>query len=67
MGRFAEAMSQTLPLFLVLGWVFGVAMLIKNLVYEKEERLREVSWSKNRGEKERACILFLSSLCTLML
>lgn len=34
--------NKTLPLFLVLAWLFPVAMICKNIVYEKEMRLKEV-------------------------
>lgn len=34
--------SKTLPLYLVLAWLFPVAMICKNIVYEKEMRLKEV-------------------------
>ncbi|CAC5414478.1 ABCA1 [Mytilus coruscus] len=40
--KFIYAISRTLPLFLVLAWVLSVAMICKNIVYEKEMRLKEV-------------------------
>lgn len=40
--RFMYGISKTLPLFLVLAWLFPVAMICKNIVYEKEMRLKEV-------------------------
>ena len=44
--RFAAAIAQTMPLMMTVGWVFAVAMLIKNIVYEKETRLKEVcAWN----------------------
>ncbi|CAG2233420.1 ABCA1 [Mytilus edulis] len=39
---FMYGISKTLPLFLVLAWLFPVAMICKNIVYEKEMRLKEV-------------------------
>ncbi|XP_071145778.1 phospholipid-transporting ATPase ABCA1-like isoform X2 [Mytilus edulis] len=40
--KFIFAISRTLPLFLVLAWVLSVAMICKNIVYEKEMRLKEI-------------------------
>ncbi|XP_021342260.1 ATP-binding cassette sub-family A member 7-like isoform X2 [Mizuhopecten yessoensis] len=40
--KFVNAISRSLPLFLVLAWVLTVAMICKNVVYEKEKRLKEV-------------------------
>lgn len=40
--RFIFAISRSLPLFLILAWVLTVAMICKNIVYEKEMRLKEV-------------------------
>ncbi|XP_056020266.1 phospholipid-transporting ATPase ABCA1-like isoform X2 [Ostrea edulis] len=40
--RFIYAISRSLPLFLVLAWVLSVAMICKSIVYEKENRLKEV-------------------------
>lgn len=31
-----------MPLFMTLAWIFSVAMIIKGVVYEKEQRLKEV-------------------------
>ncbi|ODN00384.1 ATP-binding cassette sub-family A member 2 [Orchesella cincta] len=39
---FIRAVSRTLPLFMVLSWVYASAMIIKSIVLEKERRLREV-------------------------
>ena len=38
---FIQAISKSLPLFMVLAWIFTVAMIIKDIVYEKEKRLKE--------------------------
>ncbi|XP_076084448.1 phospholipid-transporting ATPase ABCA1-like isoform X2 [Mytilus galloprovincialis] len=39
--KFGSAVSLTLPLFLVLAWMLTVALICKNIVYEKEMRLKE--------------------------
>ena len=36
------AISRTLPLFMVLSWIYSVAMIVKGVVHEKEMRLKEV-------------------------
>ncbi|XP_035828704.1 phospholipid-transporting ATPase ABCA7 [Aplysia californica] len=40
--RFIFAISRTLPLFMVISWIYSVAMIVKGIVYEKELRLKEV-------------------------
>jgi ATP-binding cassette subfamily A (ABC1) protein 1 len=31
-----------MPMFMVISWIYSVAMIIKGIVYEKEQRLKEV-------------------------
>ena len=38
---FVESITQILPLVMVLAWIFTVSMIIKDIVYEKEKRLKE--------------------------
>ena len=38
---FVNAITRTLPLFMVLAWIYTVSMLVKDIVYEKEKRLKE--------------------------
>lgn len=33
--------SRTLPKFLVLSWIYSFTMIVKSIVYEKEQRLKE--------------------------
>ena len=40
--RFTLAIARSLPLFMVLAWIYTVSMVVKGIVYEKEERLKEV-------------------------
>ena len=35
------AISRTFPLFMTLSWVYACSMIIKSIVYEKEQRLKE--------------------------
>ncbi|CAH1774058.1 unnamed protein product [Owenia fusiformis] len=39
---FTRAISRSLPLFMVLAWIYSVSMIVKGIVYEKEKRLKEV-------------------------
>ena len=39
--KFVAAISRTLPLFMVLAWIYTVSMMVKDIVYEKEKRLKE--------------------------
>ena len=39
--KFLTAISNLLPLFLVISWLYTVAMITKDIVYEKEKRLKE--------------------------
>ncbi|CAF4091856.1 unnamed protein product, partial [Adineta steineri] len=40
--RFVNSIRQMLPLFMVLSWIFTVSMNVKDIVYEKEKRLKEI-------------------------
>lgn len=39
--KFMIAISRLLPGFMVLSWVYTVSMIVKDIVYEKEKRLKE--------------------------
>ena len=34
--------EHVMPMCLTISWVYTVAMLVQNIVYEKEKRLKEV-------------------------
>ncbi|CAF3444208.1 unnamed protein product [Rotaria sp. Silwood1] len=40
--RFVNSIRQMLPLFMVLSWIFTISMNVKDIVYEKEKRLKEI-------------------------
>ncbi|CAF1162270.1 unnamed protein product [Adineta steineri] len=40
--KFSNAISRMLPLFMVLSWIFTVSMNVKDIVHEKEKRLKEI-------------------------
>nr|AIN44098.1 ATP-binding cassette sub-family A member 1 [Laodelphax striatellus] len=39
--KFIIAISATFPLFMMLSWVYTCAMIVKSIVFEKEQRLKE--------------------------
>ena len=40
--RFLFMIEHVMPLTLTISWVYTVAMLVQGIVYEKEQRLKEV-------------------------
>jgi len=40
--RFLFMIEHVMPLCLTISWVYTVAMLVQSVVYEKEQRLKEV-------------------------
>jgi len=40
--RFVYLIQYTLPLVMVLGWIYAISLLVKEIVYEKQELLRDV-------------------------
>lgn len=42
LDRFIYQIQYMLPMFMVLGWIYAVSLLVKEIVYEKQERLRDV-------------------------
>ena len=62
---FAWGISRTLPLFMVMSWIYSVSRLTKNIVYEKEKRLKE--YMKMMGLHERVHWLgwFITYACLM--
>jgi ABC-type multidrug transport system ATPase subunit len=40
--RFIRVIQHTMPMFMILGWIYAVSLLVKEMVYEKQEKLRDV-------------------------
>lgn len=40
--RFARLVTLWLPLLMSIAWLMPYALLVKNIVHEKEQRLKEV-------------------------
>jgi len=39
---FIRIIQHTLPMIMILGWIYAVSLLVRQIVYEKQERLRDV-------------------------
>ncbi|XP_003370570.1 putative ABC transporter, ATP-binding protein, partial [Trichinella spiralis] len=38
---FIKAIERSMPMFMTLSWMFSVALILKNIVHEKQFRLKE--------------------------
>lgn len=64
--RFTLAISRSLPLFMTLAWIFSVAMIVKGIVYEKEQRLKEVMKVMGLGNDVHWVSWLLTSFITML-
>lgn len=46
-GSFMITLTRAFPILMVLAWIYSASMIVKNIVLEKEMRLKEAL--KNRG------------------
>ncbi|XP_064607351.1 phospholipid-transporting ATPase ABCA1-like [Liolophura sinensis] len=60
--RFVFAISRSLPLFMVLSWILSVAMIVKSIVHEKEQRLKEVMKMMGLGNGVHWVAWFINAL-----
>jgi ATP-binding cassette subfamily A (ABC1) protein 1 len=65
--RFLYAISRTIPLFMVLAWLFSVGMIVKSIVYEKETRLKEVMKVMGLGNTIHWISWFITTLVVLFI
>lgn len=56
------AISRSLPLFMVLSWILSVAMIVKSIVHEKEQRLKEVMKMMGLGNGVHWVAWFINAL-----
>ncbi|XP_022109857.1 ATP-binding cassette sub-family A member 1-like [Acanthaster planci] len=63
---FINTLGAALPLFMVLAWVFSVAMNIKDIVLEKELRLKEVMKVMGMGNAVHWVAWFLNSFAVML-
>ncbi|XP_013414368.2 LOW QUALITY PROTEIN: ATP-binding cassette sub-family A member 1-like [Lingula anatina] len=60
--KFTMAISRSMPLFMVLAWIYTVAMVVKGVVHEKERRLKEVMKIMGLGNGIHWLAWFINSL-----
>ncbi|XP_039280718.1 phospholipid-transporting ATPase ABCA1 isoform X2 [Nilaparvata lugens] len=65
--KFIIAISATFPLFMMLSWVYTCAMIVKSIVYEKEERLKETMHVMGLGNGIHWVGWFIDSILPMML
>ncbi|XP_075213435.1 phospholipid-transporting ATPase ABCA1-like isoform X2 [Lycorma delicatula] len=65
--QFVMAISRTFPLFMVLSWVYTCAMIVKSIVYEKEQRLKETMHVMGLGNGIHWVGWFIDSLIPMLL
>ena len=61
------AISRSLPLFMVLSWIYTVSMLVKGIVYEKERRLKEVMKVMGLGNGVHWLAWFITAFILMMI
>ncbi|XP_062905004.1 phospholipid-transporting ATPase ABCA1-like [Mobula hypostoma] len=64
---FLRVLSQSLPLFTTLAWIYSVAVIIKGIVYEKETRLKETMRIMGLSSGTLWVSWFISSLIPLLI
>ena len=61
------AISRTIPLFMVVAWLFNVALLVRSIVYEKEKRLKEVMHMMGLTRAMHWSAWFITSMVMMVL
>ncbi|XP_077391609.1 ATP-binding cassette, sub-family A (ABC1), member 7 isoform X2 [Festucalex cinctus] len=64
---FLRVLNRSLPLFLILAWIYSVALIIKGMVYEKEARLKETMKIMGLNTGTLWLSWFISSLVPFLL
>ena len=59
-------LSGVLPLFMIVSWLFSVAMIIKGVVLEKEQRLKEVMKVMGLGNGVHWVAWFIDSFIMML-
>ena len=58
MCRFVWLIQHVVPLCLMLSWVYTVAVLVQRVVYEKEQRLKEVGVFNVKNTKKGSQVIW---------
>nr|XP_041566914.1 phospholipid-transporting ATPase ABCA7 isoform X2 [Taeniopygia guttata] len=64
---FLRVLNRSLPLFMILAWIYSVAMIIKGVVHEKETRLKETMKTMGLSSGILWLSWFLSSFIPFLL
>jgi len=56
-----------MPLFMTLAWIFTAAMIVKDIVYEKERRLKEVMKVMGLGNTVHWVSWFITSFVMMII
>ncbi|XP_014251737.1 retinal-specific ATP-binding cassette transporter-like isoform X2 [Cimex lectularius] len=63
---FITAISATFPFFMVMSWIYTCSMIVKSIVYEKEQRLKETMRVMGLGNEIHWIGWFIDSLLPMM-
>ena len=55
-----------MPLFMTLAWIYTVSMIVKGIVYEKEQRLKEVMKVMGLGNSVHWLAWFITCFVTML-
>ncbi|CAB3992561.1 ATP-binding cassette sub-family A member 1-like [Paramuricea clavata] len=65
--RFSYTISNSMPLFMTLAWIYSVGMIIKTIVHEKETRLKEVMKVMGLTNSVHWLAWFITSVVMMMI
>jgi ATP-binding cassette subfamily A (ABC1) protein 1 len=65
--RFIAAIARILPLFMVFAWIYTVSMTVKDIVYEKEKRLKEFMRVMGLSNGTHWAAWFITALTTFFI
>ena len=55
-----------MPMFMTLAWIYTVSMIVKGIVYEKEQRLKEVMKVMGLGNSVHWLTWFITCFVTMI-
>ncbi len=64
---FVIAIARSMPLFMVVAWIYTVSMIVKGIVYEKEKRLKEVMKVMGLGNQVHWLAWFITSFVLMLI
>ncbi|XP_014259615.2 ATP-binding cassette sub-family A member 2-like [Cimex lectularius] len=64
---FLSSLAYMFPLFMVLSWVYSASMIVKNIVQEKEQKLKETTRVLGMGNGVHWCSWFIDSIIPMII